>query len=260
MPPSTTDINLSYLALCDLYDYFGTDKNLCGYTALYEPLFRPLRDKPCTILEIGLGTHMAGPSTYAGIVHLFPYHQPAASLRAHACYFAKATLFGIDVAPDCLITAPRIHTALVDSTDAVAAARFIGDKRFDLIIDDGLHTSAAQWASLQHFFPAVADDGLYVIEDLGGGGDNSYLLRDYAEPFAELTRTHEYFTAGHLVIIRKNQSGLGKVDSFRQFSGGLPSFRHPNDIIHRQYLGEGRYTAQLVNYHLQMGRLYWFDD
>ena len=38
--------------------------------------------------------------------------------------------------------------------------------RFDVIIDDGLHSSEAQVATLRNCFPYLANGGIYITEDL----------------------------------------------------------------------------------------------
>ena len=40
------------------------------------------------------------------------------------------------------------------------------DKKFDLIIDDGLHTSASQIVFFQEAFKYLEDDGLFIVEDV----------------------------------------------------------------------------------------------
>jgi hypothetical protein len=44
--------------------------------------------------------------------------------------------------------------------------REIGDQRFDLIIDDGLHTFEANSNTLFSAFKHLRDGGLYIVEDV----------------------------------------------------------------------------------------------
>ena len=56
--------------------------NKHSYCYVYEHVFAPLKDKKINILEIGIGTLIAGiPSTFAGNVIKHPQYMPGGSLR-----------------------------------------------------------------------------------------------------------------------------------------------------------------------------------
>lgn len=142
-------------SLTDLMNKYVSDKGTAkasiwahGYSLVYGKLFKPLREKPVRLLEIGI--------------------DKGASLKAWRDFFKNGLILGIDVldcsALDCL----RIKTFRGDQGSredlALFLATFGGD--LDLVIDDGCHRSAAQQTSLAVLLPHVVSGGLYAIEDL----------------------------------------------------------------------------------------------
>jgi len=97
-------------------------------------------------------------------------YRPGASLRAWRDFFPNADVHGVDIAPDTRIDSEqRITTHLCDSSNPNQVAttlKAIAPSIPDLIIDDGLHSAAAQIATFRNFFPALRADGLYVVEDV----------------------------------------------------------------------------------------------
>ena len=160
----------------------GTDKwGLHFYTPIYHDLFCRLRDQPIRLLEIGVGGYEL--KTVGG-----------ASLAMWADYFANGQITGIDVAQKQLSLDPRIKVFQGSQVDP-GFLKAVCDQRgpFDIIIDDGSHVPKHVVASFQILFPALADGGLYVIEDVqtafwpdfGGsmlhGGDTVKLARTAIE-------------------------------------------------------------------------------
>lgn len=131
----------------------GTDKNSegHGYSKIYAELFKPWRNQPVTLLEMGIWE--------------------GASLRAWAMYFThpQARIIGVDndlgrfVAS--LDTRVMALACQVDDAPAItSAANAIG--AVDLVIDDASHQAVQQTISFAALWPHVAPGGLYVIEDL----------------------------------------------------------------------------------------------
>src|SRR5207244_4460043 len=101
--------------------------------------------------------------------HDLPGYRPGASLRAWRDYFPHGSINGIDVQSDTMIVGEaRIFTDLVDSTNVEAALAYLESRArpFDIIIDDGAHIPELQMKTLRNFFPGLAPNGLYVIEDV----------------------------------------------------------------------------------------------
>ena len=172
--------------LDEILDRHVSDKQRAnGYAPIYHAIFRHLRDRPLSLLEIGIGTLVDGAiSSMHGFDHDLPGYRPGASLRAWREYFPSASIYGVDVQPDTMIVGePRISTALCDSTDANAAAAYLArTSGFDIIIDDGVHHPDLQLKTLHNFYPSLRADGFYVIEDVqphGSWADTSPRQREF---------------------------------------------------------------------------------
>lgn len=139
---------------------FKTDKNSPHtYFNVYEELFSPYRDLPINILEIGI---LAGES-----------------LKLWSSYFVNANIVGIDTFTR--VSFNDVHQNLtkfknvtiynIDSfgSDEYSRARFLeinNNIKFDIIIDDGNHTSHAQLHTFNNFSSMLNNNGIYIIEDI----------------------------------------------------------------------------------------------
>jgi len=198
------------LSLNDIIQKHGSDKFKSGYSHLYQSVFSAYKNKSINYLEIGLGTlDPTVPSSFCGIFSHYEHYTPAAILKAWKEYFPNAQIYGIDVAPDCMINEDRIQTKLGSSTDSLFSQSFYPEINFDIILDDGLHTADAQFSTFQNFFGRVNSGGLYIIEDIGGGGDDVVFSTTYGEEVYKIIDEHEYYNGGNVLIIRKNNSGKG---------------------------------------------------
>ncbi|MGW5385155.1 DUF707 domain-containing protein [Nocardia sp. NPDC003963] len=143
LEPSGDQISLTRLALL-----YGSDKwGIHRYTPQYERYFEPLRDRPLTILEIGIGN--------------------GASLRMWKRYFRRAIVFGLDIHDSSRYVEQRITPLLGDQSSSESLERAVEQTGpLDIVIDDGSHISAHVIASFHALFPKLRPGGLYVIEDL----------------------------------------------------------------------------------------------
>lgn len=147
----------------------GTDKARGhDYIPTYERLLAPYRNRPITLLELGVGGHEM---LAAG-----------RSLNLWEAYFRRATIVGVDVLDQRHLSRGRVHVYQCSQTDAGAlreiAERFGG---FDVVIDDGSHVNEHQIESFKLLFPLMKPTGVYVVEDTqtsfwpsyGGGSPGS---------------------------------------------------------------------------------------
>jgi 23S rRNA U2552 (ribose-2'-O)-methylase RlmE/FtsJ len=148
---------------------YGSDKwGQHWYAQHYERHFSPLRKKPLVVLEIGIGgydnPHSGGPS-----------------LRMWKSYFPKSRIYGVDIYDKSPHDEDRIRTFVGDQSDEEFLTKLISEiGRPDIVIDDGSHISKHVIKSFEVLFPLMADDGIYVIEDLstsywphfGGSSEN----------------------------------------------------------------------------------------
>lgn len=147
----------------------GTDKfGLHHYTPVYETLARPLRRRPISLLELGVGGYARGLG--------------GESLLMWAAYFRNGRIYGIDVEDKTALSGGRIKVFQCSQTDRQRLGALCAEiGPFDFVIDDGSHLNAHQIESFRILWPHVKDGGWYVVEDVqtsywpayGGGGPGS---------------------------------------------------------------------------------------
>lgn len=82
-------------------------------------------------------------------------------------YFPNAEIYGFDISDFSHMQHPRFHFVRGDASSEDDIRRLAGSApEFHIIIDDGSHASYHQQLALKNLFPKLAQDGLYVIEDL----------------------------------------------------------------------------------------------
>lgn len=121
------------------------------YLTEYDRVFRQYRDIPVRMLEIGV--------------------QNGGSLEIWSQYFDNGEVFvGVDIDDGCSrleFQDPRISVIVADANSDTAHLEIIGiSPEFDIVIDDGSHTSSDIVKSFVKYFPLIAEGGLYVAEDL----------------------------------------------------------------------------------------------
>ncbi|CAN5371212.1 N/A [soil metagenome] len=146
------------------------------YFEIYHRHFARFRDSEVTIVEFGVNQ--------------------GGSLQLWREYFGpKARIIGIDIDEQCRQFAePGIEIMIGDQEDrdflreVVAAAGSI-----DLLIEDGGHTMGQQIATFEVVYPAMAEDGCYLVEDLhtsywpkyGGGYRKPGTFIEYAKDLSD---------------------------------------------------------------------------
>ena len=208
------NLNCDLSALCDLY---GTDKGELqtsghpyswpshNYVDFYSRHFEHCRDSVRNVFECGLGTNNPNLSSSMGISG-----KPGASLRVWRDYFQNATVYGADIDKDALFEEERIKTFHMDQLDSASIKRcwdLINVNDFDLMVDDGLHTFDAGVTLFLGSVNRLANDGIYVIEDV----DVNDLVRykdffhgkDYVVEYINLFRPAIELGDNSLVVVRK---------------------------------------------------------
>ena len=222
--------------LSSVIEKYGSDKALAGYTNLYGELFPKYISRNINYLEIGLGTlDPSIPSTFVGNPAYYPHYKPAGILRAWKEYFENAHIHGIDVAEDCMISDDKITTYLLDSTDERSCNDLLPSISFDIILDDGLHTSDAQIKTFRNFFSKLSEGGLYIIEDIGGAGDSTNVWVEHKPEILTYISSHEYFYGGNCLIIRKNSSGKGEIP-WHAFTESLSAVSQSSKVLYDKEL------------------------
>jgi hypothetical protein len=131
---------------------------LHGYTPFYDRFFTTLRDEPIKLLEIGLNV--------------------GASVKLWLQYFSKAKVVGLDIAD--FKFAPEIEEYVIgeglmgrfdffkgSAFSPYDLQRFVEayPEQFDIIIDDGAHSSGSIVMAYNYLWGHVKPGGYYCIED-----------------------------------------------------------------------------------------------
>lgn len=115
------------------------------------------------LLEIGLGSNNLAVVSNMGL-----HGKPGASLRAFSDQYPTGTFYGGDIDKDILFSTEKIQTAFVDQSSRITLEKFFNSftTKFDLIIDDGLHSPDANLNTFLIATEHCARGGYIVIEDI----------------------------------------------------------------------------------------------
>jgi glycosyltransferase involved in cell wall biosynthesis len=121
-----------------------------SYIPVYESIFAEYRDKQVSLLEIGI--------------------QNGGSLEVYAEYFSDAAIIvGNDINPRCRLLSypPCIRVVVGSCVDEQTKGQITAiSPSFDIVVDDGSHTSKDIILAFLKYFPIVNAGGIYIIEDL----------------------------------------------------------------------------------------------
>ena len=160
-------------SLCDKY---GSDKGEIAtsghpydwishsYADFYERQFGAYRKLVTNVFECGIGSNNPAVASNMGADG-----KPGASLRVWRDYFPNAQIVGADIDRDILFNEDRIRSVFCDQTDPQTIAEMwhaLAPVKFDIMIDDGLHTYDAGACLFEHSFHMLKPGGLYIIEDV----------------------------------------------------------------------------------------------
>ena len=151
--------------LCLLAEKYITDK--CSsirhnYTHYYYDLLKDRKETTTSVLELGIGF----PQCMWHVSHLG--YQKGASLYMWRDFFPNSKIYGIDIKTEAMFEDDRIQTYLSGQTDYLTLEKVLGDKQFDLILDDASHQPQDQKDSFFFLQKYLKPDGIYIIEDLIG--------------------------------------------------------------------------------------------
>ncbi len=88
------------------------------------------------------------------------------SLVAWRAYFPRATILACDLVDKPELTVGRTTFMQMDQSNTADLAGVAARGPFNLIVDDGSHQNAHQWLTFTALFGALAEGGLYIIEDV----------------------------------------------------------------------------------------------
>ena len=221
--------DFNYGELNFLCDKYGSDKgsnfNIASssihpyswlphtYTNIYETLFRNIRYNVKYVFECGIGTDNEEFKS-----NMSSSGKPGASLRMWQDYFINADIYGADIDKSCLFSENKIKTGYIDQTSATAIEDYFKDFdfKFDVMIDDGLHTGAAALCLFKNSIKYLSDTGIYCIEDLPIEGIE--VLQEYFRTCANkfvvkyVIMQTPILLNNNMIIIRRNPQTLVAVD------------------------------------------------
>lgn len=195
--------------LTELMNYYGSDKggknNHHNYADFYSEIFFHRRNEIKNFLEIGLGTNNLNLPSNMGIDAV-----PLASLRAWRDYFKNAQIYGADIDKSILKNEERIKTFFVDQTNSESIKKLfnsIGELKFDIILEDGLHEYNANICFFENSIDYLKNNGIYIIEDVFYKDKKKFLnyFRNKNYNFSIVDIHHKKNIANNcLAIVRKN--------------------------------------------------------
>lgn len=137
----------------DLVDNSRTDKNsVHSYLPLYEELLSKKRETATDVTETGI--------CYGG------------SIKLWYDYFSNANIYALDIIPynkiwDELKGKDRIKLfSSFDAYNKEIVHKCFGNKKFDLMLDDGSHSLDHQLKYIEIYLPLLKEDGILIIEDV----------------------------------------------------------------------------------------------
>lgn len=173
--------NSGQLDMNDLEAYFNKNEGRLihkwkHYFEIYDRHFLRFKNTDVYVVEIGISQ--------------------GGSLQMWKSYFGEqCQIFGIDINPRCKqLEEERIQILIGDQEDR-QFLRTLPDviPRIDIVIDDGGHTMKQQINTFEELFPLVAQNGVYLCEDLhtsywanwGGGYKKSDTFIEYSKKFID---------------------------------------------------------------------------
>lgn len=196
----TTFDNENALILGDILSKNNSDKSTRhNYHILYSYILNQFNEN-INILEIGLGTNNPDKVSSMGV-----NGTPGASLYSFREYLPNANIYGCDIDTDILFESERIKTCFVDQLNIETFNNCLtnfGNIKYDLIIDDGLHSIGANFNTLLFALNHLNEKGWFVVEDI-------HIISNWKSIDFILSSTNKYKTyiirskSAHLYAINK---------------------------------------------------------
>jgi len=155
-----------------------SDKStLHNYHYFYSYIFSRQDEDISNILEIGLGTNNPDIVSTMGI-----NGRPGASLYSWKEFLSNTNIYGADIDKDILFNEDRIKTCFVDQLEIETFNNIkeeFGDIKYDIIIDDGLHSIGANFNTLLFALDNIKKNGWIIIEDVSVKKINTWFAVNY---------------------------------------------------------------------------------
>jgi len=152
------------------------------YFDVYDAYFEKFVDKSPTVVEVGV------------------WH--GGSLQMWAEYFGEgAQIYGIDRDPNILNSpVPGTHMVVGDQGDPEFWKTFLTQvPSIDVFVDDGGHHMHQQILTLEHVWPHIHEQGVYICEDVHtsyqpffGGHPGAHTFMEYAKGLVEVMHRNHH--------------------------------------------------------------------
>ncbi len=153
------------------------------YFEIYDRHLHHLRDRNINILEIGI--------SHGGSLQMWDYY-----------FKGNATIHAVDINPECKkLESENVRVFIGSQEDE----KFLATLKknipvVDVLIDDGGHTMKQQVTTFKNLFDHVAEDGIYICEDLhtsywkhfGGGYKKKRSFIEFSKNFID--KLHAWHT------------------------------------------------------------------
>jgi hypothetical protein len=148
--------------LQDLLNKYRSDKaSSHNYYKIYAFILEKLGvNNKLNLLEIGLGTNNPNLVSTMG-----SGGNPGASILAFRDFLPNSNIYGADVDKNILFNSERIKTFFVDQLDR-SSFKELSENMYDVIIDDGLHSTGANLNTLLFAIEHIRVNGWIIIEDI----------------------------------------------------------------------------------------------
>jgi len=147
-------MTLDQIALKHKTDKASNGHNYCHF---YEQFLGPLRAKPITLIDAGIGGYE------------YP-DRGGESLRMWREYFPVATVIGFDLhgKPSLYVPGTVIYQGSQDD-EAFVKEMIEREGQPDVFIDDASHINALTIRTFEIMFPHLKPGGIYIVEDIHTG-------------------------------------------------------------------------------------------
>jgi hypothetical protein len=142
--------------LAQLFNKYKSDRSSKHqYESVYESEFQGMRTLPVNLLEIGIGK--------------------GEGIKTWLDFFPKGNIYAVDRFEKrdpkdiAILKNPRVKWCRANPTKEATRALIDSiwqDVKFDIIIDDDLHTPRANAQVFLHFYNFLKDDGMFFMEDV----------------------------------------------------------------------------------------------
>ena len=154
----------------------GSDKGKThNYHIIYNYIFRNLGlSNHLSILEIGLGTNDPVLVSTMGA-----NGKPGASVKSFKEFLPNSNIYGADIDKKILFNENRITTSYIDQLD-YTTFKNLNQIKYDVIIDDGLHSIGANLNVLIFALQNLKINGWIIIEDIAKAQIENWNIVDFS--------------------------------------------------------------------------------